>query len=197
MAVKEDLRVRRTKKALADAFLQLLDQKPFDEITINELCDFADVRRATFYKHYSDKFDFLHAYVYSIRDQFEKVVWKTEKPALTKDYYVAYAKHIISFISRHSEAINNIYKSHLFPSALSIIVEQNFKDTCERLYKSTESGMVLNASVEVISSMCAGGVSTAVYEWLHHGKKIPPDEFAQQIGNVIDAIISPVVVAKE
>ena len=80
MSEKEDLRVRKTKKALFDAFIKLLSQKPFDEITVNELCDEAGVRRATFYKHYSDKFDFLTAYVRLLRDRIDRMIWKDEKP---------------------------------------------------------------------------------------------------------------------
>ena len=189
MSEKEDLRVRRTKKALADAFLQLLEQKPLDEITVNELCDVAGVRRATFYKHYADKFDFLNAYTRALRDRFDKTIWKSTKPILTKEYYVEYAKRLVEFISDHERAINNIYKSHLFPSALSIIVEQNYKDTCERLHASVESGMKLNASVEVVAAMCAGGVSTTIYVWLMRGKSLSRDELADQVGNVVAAAI--------
>ena len=50
---KEDLRVKKTKRVLTEAFFKLLNEKPFEEITVNELCDRADVRRATFYKHYT------------------------------------------------------------------------------------------------------------------------------------------------
>ena len=75
MPVKEDLRVKRTKKALAEAFVSLLNKKPLDEITINELCDAADVRRATFYKHYNDKFDFIAAFTAALRDEFDREIW--------------------------------------------------------------------------------------------------------------------------
>jgi AcrR family transcriptional regulator len=71
MEHKDDLRVRRTKKALNEAFIKLLSEKPFEDITINELCDTAGVRRATFYKHYSDKFGFLTAYTRALRDKFD------------------------------------------------------------------------------------------------------------------------------
>ncbi len=189
MREKEDLRVIKTKKALSVAFLELLSQKPFDEITVNELCETAGIRRATFYKHYSDKFSFLTSYVGDLRYVFEKEIWKSKKPGATKDYYVAYAKQLVIFISEHSVQINNIFRSSLFPSALSIIVEQNYRDTCERLRASEAEGMKLSASVEIIASMCAGGVANTVYQWLKEGKKISTDELAKQIGDVVAAAI--------
>ncbi len=54
---KEDRRVRRTRDRLGDALIELLQQKPFDDITVQEVLDRAEVSRATFYSHYRDKND--------------------------------------------------------------------------------------------------------------------------------------------
>ena len=189
MSSKEDLRVKRTKKALFSAFLTLIQEKAIDELTVNELCDVAGIRRATFYKHYSDKYDFLTAYTCHLRDNFDKAMRKNGDHALTTDYYVAYAKRIVKFISENEIAIDNIYKSNLFPNVMYTIVEQNYKDTCERLNASIAQGMKLSASVEVIASMCSGGVGATICHWLEKGKNKSPDELAEQIGAVIASII--------
>ncbi len=190
MPGKEDLRVRKTKKALFDAFMELLCTKPFDEITVNELCDAAGVRRATFYKHYSDKFDFLNAYTRLLRDRFDRMVAKGGKPALTVDYYVAYAKRLVHFIDENSAAIQNICHSNLFPSVLAIIVEQNYRDTCDRLRIAVADGMQLNASVETIAAMCTGGVAACIYTWIKGEQKMTPDELSEQVGVVIADILT-------
>ena len=54
-----DLRTQKVYSSLIEAFKNLLIEKSFEEITINELCDRACTRRATFYKHFSDKYDFF------------------------------------------------------------------------------------------------------------------------------------------
>ena len=59
MEEKTDLRIRKTYKALCDAFVTILEKKRFDDLTVNELCDEAMIRRATFYKHFADKYDFF------------------------------------------------------------------------------------------------------------------------------------------
>ena len=189
MQGKEDLRVIKTKKALSEAFLDLLSKKPFDDITVNELCEAAGIRRATFYKHYSDKINFLTAYVSSLRDTFEREVWKSRQPGATKEYYVVYVKLIIKFIANHPVQVDNIFRSSLFPSVMAIVIEQNFRDTCHKLRESEEDGLNLGVSVEVIASMCAGGVAHSLYQWLKEGKKVPADELAEQIGNLIATII--------
>ena len=189
MAVKEDLRVRRTKKALYEAFLALISKKTFDEITVNELCDTAGVRRATFYKHYSDKFDFLTAYTQVLRDDFDREMSKSGKPMLTTDYYVAYAKRIIHFINENADGIDNMCKSHLFPSVLAVIFEQNFRDTCQRLRLSMSAGLVLPAKVQTVAAMCTGGVAACIYGWLCEGRKSDPNLIAEQVGVMVARII--------
>ena len=52
--MKQDHRVRLTKLLLREAFLDLLVEKPVAKITVKELCEQANVNRATFYAHYRD-----------------------------------------------------------------------------------------------------------------------------------------------
>lgn len=56
---KTDARVRRTRDALGDALIALMQEKPFDTITVQDVLDRAHVSRSTFYAHYSDKDDLL------------------------------------------------------------------------------------------------------------------------------------------
>ena len=51
----QDRRITKTRKAIYAAFLQLLNQKNFETITVQEIIDLADVGRSTFYSHYESK----------------------------------------------------------------------------------------------------------------------------------------------
>ena len=51
----QDRRITKTRKAIYTAFLQLLNQKNFESITVQEIIDLADVGRSTFYSHYESK----------------------------------------------------------------------------------------------------------------------------------------------
>src|SRR5262249_61932845 len=52
---REDRRVRRTRRALQEALRELMLQKAYDHITVQDVLDRADVGRATFYAHFRDK----------------------------------------------------------------------------------------------------------------------------------------------
>ncbi len=187
--MKEDLRVRKTKRALSDAFVSLLQERHFEEITVNELCDRAEIRRATFYKHYTDKFHFLACFTRSLRDQFDLNFWQTDKPDTTPEYYVEYVKKAIAFLNQHEVLVNNILKSDLFPTMMNIITEQNYRDTKARLERSVAAGMKLNATTDTVAAMFTGGVATSIYVWLLTEKKKSPHDLAEEIGNMIRANI--------
>ena len=59
MSKKQDRRIRRTKERLRQALLELILEKPYDEITVQNILDKGDVSRSAFYAHYSHKDDLL------------------------------------------------------------------------------------------------------------------------------------------
>lgn len=58
----EDLRVRRTRKMLQEALINLTVEKGFSDITVGDIAERAMVNRSTFYRHYLDKYDLLRQY---------------------------------------------------------------------------------------------------------------------------------------
>lgn len=56
---KVDRRVVKSQEAIKKAILELIAEKNFDDITIRDIADKANVNRGTIYLHYMDKFDLL------------------------------------------------------------------------------------------------------------------------------------------
>src|SRR5579864_7820403 len=56
---KPDQRIRRTHERLGRALVELMQEKPIDSITVQEVLDRAHVGRSTFYLHFRDKDDLL------------------------------------------------------------------------------------------------------------------------------------------
>ncbi|MCB6415955.1 TetR/AcrR family transcriptional regulator [Dorea acetigenes] len=52
-----DLRVKRTRINITNAFIELRSRKPIEKITIKELSELAFINKATFYQHYKDIYD--------------------------------------------------------------------------------------------------------------------------------------------
>jgi AcrR family transcriptional regulator len=56
---KPDERIRRTHARLGKALVELIQEKPVDDVTVQEVLDRASVGRSTFYLHFRDKNDLL------------------------------------------------------------------------------------------------------------------------------------------
>ena len=54
-----DRRIKKTRQLIMDTFIDLLAEKGFEKITINDIAERADINRGTVYLHYVDKFDLL------------------------------------------------------------------------------------------------------------------------------------------
>jgi AcrR family transcriptional regulator len=57
-----DPRVRRTRKLLQDALVELLAEKSFEAITVQDIATRSTINRATFYAHFADKYDLFAHY---------------------------------------------------------------------------------------------------------------------------------------
>jgi len=185
MPLSEDARVRKTKTRLLTTFQELLVEKNFEDITVNEICELADIRRATFYKHFSDKYAFLKYFVGYLRCQFDA---KLEKRGRTKNcsaYYVEYLRALVDFLTENEKMVENALESTALPILIEVIKEKNYEDTCERLRESENSGLKLPASVEVTGAMMTGAVAEAILRWYKNGKRISKQALIDETSAVI------------
>ena len=191
---KEDLRIIKTRKSLNDTFLQMISEQSFEDITVNDLCERAGVRRATFYKHYDDKNEFLMSFVKMYRDSFDKSIWKRGKPDATKEYYVRYVRSLINYLSVHDTIVQNILKSHIRHPIIYMLIQQNYIDTKTNLDKSVEEGLQLKVSTDTLANMLAGGIAVIITKWFEDGKPIPKSQLMDEISAIHDCLIGDNVI---
>ena len=99
----QDRRITKTRKAIYAAFLQLLNQKNFETITVQEIIDLADVGRSTFYSHYESKellLDELCRYLF--HHLFER------EENITTEAYLA---HIFSHFKKNQDHVSSLLLS--------------------------------------------------------------------------------------
>lgn len=71
MEQKKDLRIIKTNINIRNTFIQLLNEKDFDSITVQNILDRALINRTTFYKHYSDKYNLAEAIANDFLEKFK------------------------------------------------------------------------------------------------------------------------------
>ena len=69
-----DRRKRKTRKAIFDACVSLMQEKEFQNITVNEIVARADINRGTFYLHFVDKYDMMNSFENEMIGKIEDVI---------------------------------------------------------------------------------------------------------------------------
>ncbi len=71
-SMKTDARVRYTRRVIKESLLRLLEERPVNRITVKEVCEAAQINRATFYAHFTDCFDVLSQMENDLLADFER-----------------------------------------------------------------------------------------------------------------------------
>ncbi|MCV3763520.1 TetR/AcrR family transcriptional regulator [Companilactobacillus farciminis] len=71
----EDLRIIKTVRDIQIGFIELLQTKSFDKITVNDICRTSLVGRSTFYHHYTDKYDLLEQMIQEQASTFDQLLF--------------------------------------------------------------------------------------------------------------------------
>lgn len=98
----EDKRIVKTRFLLRSTLQKLMENNSFDDITVKQVCENADVSRVTFYSHFTDKYallanlygDFLNKVVQRCIDKCRKAGEKDDARAYCVNLYVSYAEEI-------------------------------------------------------------------------------------------------------
>ena len=115
---KMDIRVIRTYDQLIASLIKLLAEKSFEELSVSEICDTAQVHRATFYKHFDDKYEFLN---FCFDNELSKINFEvpTALPTVEsiKENFMSFIKTTFEFVCS-KKAIFSIILSKKFSVSL-------------------------------------------------------------------------------
>ncbi len=174
MENKIDIRIRKTYKSLFKAFIELLSEKNFDELTVSEICNKANVHRATFYKHFEDKYAFLNFIFESSLSEIKlKGLATDHTPENIKENFMYFIRIIFEYIQK-----NKLVFEVIFSEKHSLSLGSTFVSAVE-LYIISNIKMVLSdatdESLEVFASFYANAF-IGVVKWYSTSKKDYPLE---------------------
>lgn len=183
-AKKEDLRIRRTHKLLCDAMVSLLETRSFDEISVVDICEKAMVHRATFYKHFADKFDFME---YVVREKIREFYDKNAAEQMInepKDAYSIIIENVVSFVEKNRQLlkISSHSPSNNFYDYIQKIV---FEEMSNLLEGARLLGSSFSVPTDFLAQFLTGGFVSIVFWWLKNEDKYSRDEMITYIKNML------------
>jgi len=175
---KTDRRVARTRMALHRALIELILEKRYDKITVQDIIDRADVGRSTFYAHFLDKEDLLMKGFSMFSDDLGSHL----ESAVHKDEKAEHVLHSLVFF-RHASVHHELYKAMLEGGGSDVLMEagrrhlmHNIEDHLGEVFEGGETAVI---PVPVITNFLAGAMLSVLMWWLDAGRPYSAEEINQ------------------
>lgn len=183
-AVKTDRRIEKTRKLLHTALLDLIREKGYEHITLQDIVDRANVARTTFYLHFKDKDDLLFQ---GMRDMYDELIHEyfAHRPlgGETEEELMSIA---VDF--EHVEKYAEFYKAMLSPKGSMAFMMNifsylsNLSQTTPEHPLSGQAKTELRVPTEMLAYAMAGAEIGVVMWWLHQNKlQMPPQEICKYL----------------
>jgi AcrR family transcriptional regulator len=181
----DDLRVRRTRKLLQEALMELTVEKGFAAVTVRDITERAMVNRSTFYRHYVDKYDLLEQYMTRLGESVSEAAAIVEKanpgtPEKVPPGLLVLIKHVQEYA--------DFYRIMLGQNGDPLFT-QRFRQMSENRYRhlftlfggeSDPKAPPIDMKLNYIS--CAG--IGAILWWLENDQPCTPEQLAIWLGQL-------------
>ncbi|HEY4285001.1 MAG TPA: TetR/AcrR family transcriptional regulator [Chthoniobacterales bacterium] len=178
---KEDRRVRRTRDRLGDALVELLVEKPFDDITVQEVLDRARVSRSTFYTHFKDKNDLF----LSDSDEFLEGMATALSRFGDKSERVAPVQELFAHIGEVRPFYNALVESGKIRDVWELGREHFSRGIEKRLEEIPRGRAIARDQRAAVAHGLAGNLFSLLDWWVQNGMKRSPAEMDKLFHHVV------------
>lgn len=178
MPEKQNRRTRITRLLLRTALIELMQIKPFEKISIKDICEQADLNRTTFYLHYTDQ----HALLQDIQEEVKNNLYLFQK----QDHD---GKEVLDSITVYLSYVKDNYK--VFQVLLNQTGSSDFRKDLlaftSRIFWPEQNDAIIqdHYARRYLLSGCIGVLS----EWLERSFDLPLDEMAVYIHELAEGTI--------
>lgn len=162
---------------LKDSFITLLEKKDISKISIKEICEDADINRATFYAHYSDQYDFMN----QIQEELLRKIENHLSAFVQNDLPVVLAdmlEQIFEYVKENARICRLLLSDRgdlNFQKRVFMLVYEKI------INNITKNSEITREEVEYIHAFILTGCIGIIQKWLNDGMKKTPRFMADTI----------------
>src|SRR5713226_3962272 len=180
-----DPRVRRTRQLLKEALRKLLEQKRFDDITIQDITEAATLNRATFYAHYPDKFALLGELIrltfLQLLDQ-RNVRWDGTCSSAFRAIVLAVCDYLLEEQKSHSSD-----RLQFEPFVEATVIDQIRLVLLEGFRNHPQERRI---SPEMIAAAASWTIYGAAKQWVNAPDRIPAEDFVSVAIELVQPVLN-------
>ena len=173
----DDLRVKRTDKLVLEALLDQTVEKGFAVLSVSDITKYAGINRATFYRHYRDKFDLLDHYAQGVYELLDVPPEAGLQAANNTDANPIF--HRLVRILDHIRANARFYRVMLGKNGDPAFTDKIRQYIQKRIRRTLPPGLQ-NDEMSIDLYVCYGSSASlgAILWWLEHEMPYTPEEMA-------------------
>lgn len=186
-----DLRKQRTLKLLSGALVDKLREKPYEDITVGEICEAAMVRRATFYRHFSGKDDLLAYVVHVVREDWKRrLAIECAAPAELASKLTA---ELSELVVEHDELLRRQRLSPAFSSVVLTVADAVSDELTPAIERSmVDKGVPPDAAplkAQMTAHFYVAGLASAMRWWLTDHPELSSREFLEMFSGLVSRVL--------
>lgn len=173
-----DRRARRSVQLLKQSFFELMREKGFSSMTIQDITDRADVNRGTFYAHFPDKYALLEL---AIREKFRHALDKSLPQPAGWDKHLL--RTIVQTVLEHYKSLHGrCYPTDVVDTLFERAVQEELAAFVLRwLEQIPADRSEWRVPSETIASMISWAVFGAAAEWSRGTSALSAEQVADQV----------------
>lgn len=188
---KEDMRTKRTKKALKKAIIELMTTETIEKISVTDLCKVAEINRVTFYSHYNDKYELLHELLLDISKNIEhenKIYYQLHKTGDPLRDFTNTISHSVYKVCFENKQLIKSLGRHENIVFIEMIEKNIIKNGIENL-ESLRGTIDIKYPPEFIVNFLLGGFSKLIFDYALANDNLTEKEFFTQFDQLFYSLL--------
>ena len=190
---KTDRRVVKTKRAIRNAFAELLADKEMNQITIKDISELADINRKTFYSYYKD--------IYELVDDIENNMVSVFKEALVAVDFNRCLQEPQIILTQLTNIINQDidFYGHIMNVPGNTGLVAKLTDAIKQWVKKPfiEQAYTDEETIDMMLDYTFSGMMTVYQKWFNSGRTISLDELSKRVSILIASGINGILADKQ
>lgn len=175
-----DLRQKKTRKLLVDALISLLQQHPFSQLSVTDICQAAMVHRTTFYAHFSDKQELLHYMLHQLEQECIDTCLPKGEITNPREYFLIAIERVLDFFS----ARRTLYRACVFSGANPMehmLEEYAAQELCQRISQPQFRFSPSNIDPEIASRFYSGAMLSLIRWWMSSENPVSKEQLLKNL----------------
>ena len=179
-----DPRQRKTRALLVKALAELMEERPFSELSVVDICSRAMVHRTTFYAHFNDKRELLSYLLSQLERECVETCLPKEEMTSPKEYFLTAVKNALGFFQDRRSLYLACLNSGM-EAEVHVLSDRAAQELCRRLSQPAFRDAAPEVDPQIAARFYIGAVLALIRWWLPNDDPVPQETLLSNLSHFI------------